>query len=69
MNPEYEIYSRAASLACTLSQGTHMQELYFAYYSMLKLIHSNFNKEKDSHNFIASLMCFPRAHCSLLITI
>ena len=46
MNPKCEVYSYAASLASTLSQGTHRQELYFAYYSMPSLIHSNFNKEK-----------------------
>ena len=59
----------AASLPNTLSQDTHIQELYFAYYPMLSLIHSNFNKEKDSYNFIASLVCFTGARCFLLITI
>ena len=44
MNPKCEVYSYAASLASTLSQGTHRQELYFAYYSMPSLIHSD--KEK-----------------------
>lgn len=55
-DPDYEICFSCCFTGKYSSQGAHIQELYFAYYSMPSLIHSNFNKEKDSHNFIASLM-------------